>query len=79
MLTVSTGLKGFVADFKNTGLVGGAAIGQDTGLVFKSLAAVVLNSAVLKLVAHGIRVGERPLGNERETAAGVRDGTPSTA
>ena len=62
MLTGSTGLQGFVADFKNTGLIGSAAVSQDSGLIVKSLAAArMLNSTVLKLVAHGIGVGERLL------------------
>ena len=61
LLTISAGLQGFVADFKNAGLIGGAAIGQNAGLVLKSLAAIVLNSAVLKLVAHGVGVGDRLL------------------
>ena len=75
-LTASAGLQGFIADFKNTGLIGGAAIGQDAGLVLKSLAAVVLNSSVLKLVAHG-KCGRTAFDNERESATGVRNGTPS--
>ena len=76
-LTASARLEGLVADFKNTGLIGGAAIGQDAGLVLKSLTAVVLNSSVLKLVAHGIEGGRTALDNERESAPGVRHGTPS--
>lgn len=72
LLTISAGLQGFVADFKNTGLIGGAAIGQDAGLVLKSFAAVVLHSAVLKLVAHGVGVEEHvliPNGNLSQTFA----------
>ena len=76
-LTASARLEGFVADFKNTGLIGGAAIGQYAGLVLKSLAAVVLNSSVLKLIVHGIEGGRTALNNERESAPGVRHGTPS--
>ena len=52
-MAVSASWKRLIANFKHTGLLGRAAIGQDAGLVIKSLLAVVLNGSVLKLVCHG--------------------------
>ena len=49
---VSASLEGCELGLENTGLIGGAAIGQDAGLVVKFLFAVVLNGAVAKVMCH---------------------------
>ena len=49
---VSASLESCELGLENTGLIGGAAIGQDAGLVVKFLFAVVLNGAVAKVMCH---------------------------